>query len=38
MVKDTEFLDAARTGNVYIVEKVLTAKSRRSIVYGPLAR
>lgn len=35
MGKDAEFLDAARTGNIQVVEKVLNAKARRS---GPLAR
>lgn len=35
MGKDAEFLDAARTGNIQVVEKVLNSKARRS---GPLAR
>ncbi|KAL7642126.1 UNVERIFIED_CONTAM: hypothetical protein RMT77_006686 [Armadillidium vulgare] len=34
MGKDAEFLDAARTGNIQVVEKVLNSKARRS---GPLA-
>ena len=35
MGKDADFLDAARNGNVQVIEKFLSAKTRRS---GPLAR
>ncbi len=35
MGKDNELLEAARNGNVTVVEKILFQKSKRS---GPLAR
>lgn len=35
MGKDQELLEAARSGNIAIVEKLLIQKSKRS---GPLAR
>lgn len=35
MGKDQELLEAARNGNVSVVEKVLSQKAKRS---GPLAR
>lgn len=35
MGKDSELLEAARNGNVPVVEKILAQKSKRS---GPLAR
>ncbi len=35
MGKDQEFLEAARNGNVVIVEKLLNSKAKRG---GPLAR
>ena len=35
MGKDQEFLEAARNGNVVIVEKLLNSKANRG---GPLAR
>ncbi|MPC29546.1 hypothetical protein E2C01_022787 [Portunus trituberculatus] len=35
MGKDAELLEAARNGSLQVVEKILSARSRRS---GPLAR
>lgn len=35
MGKDSELLEAARVGNLQVVDKILSAKGRRS---GPLAR
>lgn len=35
MGKDHEFLEAARSGNITLVEKILNQKAKRS---GPLAR